>query len=245
MPLLDHFHPPVSDQRSWEAIHNWWAAEMASALNAKLLPERYFADFQLHVGSSIEVDVGTFDNERAGGQPTHGNGHGGVTVAVETWAPPKARTALPIVFPDEIEVRVFRESGGARLVAAVEIVSPGNKDRPEACQAFATKCIAYVQRGIGLVIVDVVTERHTNLHDELVRLLGAGEAFRFPFDSVLYATAYHPLRRDESDQIDWWAEALTVGQTMPTMPLPVRGLGILPLDLEATYTAARQRMRLG
>ena len=243
MPLLDHFHPPVSDQRQWEAIHNWWAAEMAGALNAQILPADYFADFQIHVGPSVEVDVGAFDRAGAPRRPSEGNGD--LAVAVQTWAPPTARAAMPAVFPDETEVRVFRESGGADLVAAVEIVSPGNKDRPEARQAFAAKCLAYVQRGIGLVIVDVVTDLRANLHNQLVELLGAGPAFRFPHDAQLYATAYHPLRREEREEIDWWADPLTVGQPLPTMPLPVRGLAILPLDLEATYTLARQRSRLG
>jgi hypothetical protein len=216
---------------------------MAAALNARVLPENYFADFQIHVGSTVEVDVGTFEREHAASEAEARNG--GVAVALKAWAPPAARAAMPAVFPDEIEVRVFRESGGATLVAAVELVSPGNKDRPEARRTFAAKCVAYLQRGIGLAVVDVVTERRANLHNEIVDLLGPGEAFRFPFESLLYATAYHPVRRREREEIDWWAEPLTVGQPLPTMPLPVRGLGILPLDLEATYAEARQRSRLG
>jgi len=44
-------------------------------------------------------------------------------------------------------------------VAAIELVSPGNKDRPETCRLFAAKCVAYLTRGIGLVVIDIVTER--------------------------------------------------------------------------------------
>jgi hypothetical protein len=243
MPLLDHFHAPLRDRRNWEGFHNRWAAAISDALNGKILPENYFADFQIHVGSSVEVDVGTFERERATDEA--GNGNGGTALALQTWAPPTARTAIPSTFPDEIEVRVFRESGGATLVAAVELVSPGNKDRPEARRSFAAKCSAYLQRGIGLSVVDIVTERHANLHNELIELLGAGEEFHLSADSFLYATAYHPLRRSGREEIDWWAEPLAVGQALPTIPLPVRGLAILPLDLEATYMEARQRTRLG
>ena len=25
MPLLDHFHPPLSDERHWESFHAAWA----------------------------------------------------------------------------------------------------------------------------------------------------------------------------------------------------------------------------
>src|SRR5438132_612698 len=205
MPLLDHFHPPLSDRRPWEGFHNWWAAQMADALNAAILPENYFADFQIHVGSSVEVDVGAFEKERVAGEA--GNGNGGVAVALKAWAPPTARTAMPAVFPDEIEVRVFSASGGATLVAAVELVSPGNKDRPEARRTFAAKCAAYLQRGVGVIVVDIVTSRHANLHDELMALLSHGAGFTFPAPTPLYATAYRPARRQDRNEIDLWREA--------------------------------------
>jgi len=87
---------------------------------------------------------------------------------------------MPALFPDEIEVHVFRRSGGTTLVAAIELISPGNKDRAEARRAFAAKCASYLQQGIGLVIVDIVTERQANLHDELNSLLEHADTFQFP-----------------------------------------------------------------
>jgi len=243
MPLLDHFHPPLKNQRHWEGFHNRWAAAIADALNTTLLPQEYFAEFEVHLGQHFEIDVATFEEREPG--TAEGNRSGGTALATRAWAPPIALSAMPAVFPDVFEVRVFSESGGATLVAAIELASPANKDRPEARRTFAAKCAAYLQRGIGLVVIDIVTERRANLHNELVDLLSGGEAFRIPFDSLLYTTAYHPVRRDKREEIDWWAQPLTVGQPMPIMPLPVRGLAILPLDLEATYTEARQRSRLG
>ena len=87
---------------------------------------------------------------------------------------------MPAVFPDEIEVQVIQRSGGPTLVAAIELVSPRNKDRIEARRAFAAKRAGYLQLGIGLLIVDVVTERRANLHDELIQLLGQEDVYRFP-----------------------------------------------------------------
>jgi len=142
-------------------------------------------------------------------------------------------------------VQVISTIAGPTLVAAVELVSPANKDRKESRQAFAAKCAAYLQRGIGLLVIDIVTSRRANLHNGLVRLLGVSARFRFPHESSIYSTAYHPVRRGKKELIDTWVEPLAVGQPLPTMPLPVRGLGILPLDLDATYTEARQRSRLG
>ena len=76
---------------------------------------------------------------------------------------------MPGVFPDDFEVRVFSSRGGNRLVAAIELISPGNKDRAEERRAFAAKCAAYLQQGVSLVIVDVITERRANLHNDIIR----------------------------------------------------------------------------
>lgn len=48
------------------------------------------------------------------------------------WAPPKPIATAPLDFqdPDVFEVQVLNEDEGPRLVAAIELVSPANKDRP-------------------------------------------------------------------------------------------------------------------
>src|ERR1700722_9770641 len=202
MPLRDHFHPPLATLRHWKSFHAAWATEIMRTLNRQVLPERCFAEAQVHVGGRVEIDVATF--ERTDGvEIPQANGNAG-GVAVETWSPPRATLVMPAVFPDEIEIQVFRSSGGITLVGAIELVSPGNKDRPEARRAFVAKCASYLQQGVGLVIVDVVTERRANLHDELIDLLQQADAFRFPTSDVLYATAYRPLRREDGDQIEIW-----------------------------------------
>jgi hypothetical protein len=242
MPLLDHFHPPLSASRHWESFHASWANEIMAALNAGVLPPGYFAETQVHVGSRVEVDVASFEQGTPSSAAAGGNGGG---VAVETWAPPAVTFTMPAIFPDEIEVQVFGTAGGATLVAAIELISPGNKDRPEARRAFAAKCASYLQQGIGLVIVDIVTDRQANLHDELVGLMEQADAFRFPSASPLYAVAYRPARRDPGgDQVEVWASPLELGRGLPTMPLALRGAATVRLDLEATYTEARRRSRL-
>jgi hypothetical protein len=239
MPLLDHFHPPLAPTRHWESFHGLWTAAMVRRLNRGVLPQGYFAEAQVHVGGRVEVDVATYEHVvRA---PVDANGGG---VAVETWAPPATALIMPAIFPDEIEVQVFSTATGATLVAAVELISPGNKDRPEARRAFAAKCASYLQQGIGLVIVDIVTERQANLHDELVRLLEQSEVFLFPGDAPLYAVAYRPARRPAGDQIDLWPVPLAVGEVLPVLPLALRGAAAVALDLEGTYAEARQDSRL-
>jgi len=239
MPLLDHFRSPLAEDRHWESFHAFWAGDIATLLNVSVLPAGYFAETQVHIGSRVEVDVASFKRP-AGPTPMPGANGG---VAVEAWAPPATSRVMPALFPDEIEVQVFQTEGGSTLVAAIELISPRNKDRPEARRAFAAKCLAHLQMGIGLLILDIVSSRQFNLHDELVELLG-DPSQRFPEEARLYAVSYRPFRTSESDQIEFWPAQLVVGQNLPTLPLPLRGGPTLPVDLEASYTEARRRSRL-
>jgi hypothetical protein len=242
MPLLDHFHPPLQGRRHFEGFHGWWAAALAGSLNETLPPD-YFAEFQVTLGTRVEVDVGTF-TEADAVEPSPG---GGPTTAIQTrvWAPPTPVAVMPAIFPDDFEVHVFSSVAGPTLVAAIKLVSPGNKDRAETRRAFAAKAAAYLQRGIGLIVVDFVTTRHANLHDELMELLGHTQGFPFATPTPLYATAYRPAHRQERNEIDLWREPLALGQPLPTLPLAVRGLGCLPIDLEVTYMDARKHGRIG
>lgn len=240
MPLLDHFRPPLSDTRHWESFHARWAGAIADSLNANLLPAGYYAEEQVHVGGRVEIDVATFD--RADGGTAAGNG-GVATVAAQTWAPPAPQLLIPAVFPDSIEVLVFSGEAGPTLVAAVGLVSPGNKDRAQSRRAFAAKCASYLQQVIGLVVVDIVTNRQANLHNELIRLMELEDRFAISV-GPLYAAAYRPARRDKSELLETWADPLAIDRSLSTLPLALdKGL-LIPLDLETTYTEARQRRRM-
>jgi hypothetical protein len=242
MPLLDHFHPPISPRQPWESFHTRWAVAIADGLN-RLLPRRYAAEVQIHLGRQAEADVAEYDRGFADDDLSVNGAPG--TVATQAWAPPKARLVMPAAFPDDIEVYVNDLGvGGARLVAVIELVSPGNKDRPETRRAFAAKSLSYLHRGIGLVTIDIVTEKHFNLHNELVRLMDLPDEFRMANDPPIYVTAYRPARREEVNGIDLWDYSLTVGQALPTVPLALRATTTVPLDLETTYTEARRNSRL-
>jgi hypothetical protein len=241
MPLLDHFHPPVSERRSWEGFHGLWAAALVEKLNRDILAEEYFADMQVHIGSQVEVDIATLEASRE----TADGSSAGTTTLAPAWAPPATDRVLPTVFPDDIEVQVFATATGATLVGAIELVSPGNKDRPEARRAFAAKCVSYLTRGIGLIVVDIVTNRLANLHNDVIGLLGHGEPFMLAPSATTYAVAYRPSRRPSGDQIEVWPWLLALGQPLPVLPLALRNAGVVPVDLEETYSEARQRSRLG
>lgn len=240
MPLLDHFHSPLSDERSWESFHASWADEIMAALNQGGLPSGYFAETQIDFGGRVEVDVASL--QRAGTSSAQPGDNGGV--AVQAWAATEV-LRMPAVFPDEIEIRIIQRTAGPKLVGAIELISPKNKDRFAKRRAFASKCAAYLQAGIGLLIVDIVTERHVNLHDELIQLLDQDACYRFTSASRLYSVAYRAIRTDiDGDQIEIRPVQLHVGQTIPTMPLALHGGPIVPIELEATYTRTRQRSQL-
>jgi hypothetical protein len=211
-------------------------------LNRDVLADEYYADMQVHVGSAVEVDIATLDESGNTGERNSG---GTTATLAPAWAPPATNLILPTVFPDDIEVQVFATITGATLVGAIELVRPGNKDRPEARQAFAAKCVSYLTRGIGLIVVDIVTNRLANLHNEMIGLLGYGQPFLLEPAATIYAVAYRPSRRSSGDQIELWPHLLAVGQPLPVLPLALRNAGVVPVDLEETYSEARQRSRLG
>jgi hypothetical protein len=239
MPLLDHFHPPLSEERHWEGFHSKWANSLVDALNEQLLPPGYFAEPHIHFGARVEIDAATFQKQTPDGAPV-----ALATAPARTWAPPEPTLVLPAAFPDTFEVRVVNTDAGPILVAAIELVSPGNKDRPEQRRAFALKCASYLVQGVSLIVVDVVTARHANLHDEIVRLLPDANALLFPAKPPLYATAYRPIRRDERDEVDAWLTSLTVGEPLPIVPLALTAELCLPIPLEVTYTDACRKLRL-
>ena len=136
MPLLDHFRPPLSQQRHRDSFHGAWAEAMAINLNQSLLPERFVAEARVKLGGQVEIDVGTFAESATAAKVDSG--------AVALWAPPKASATAPLDFgdPDVFEVQVLSVEEGPRLVAAIELVSPANKDRPSNRRMFAVKCAA-------------------------------------------------------------------------------------------------------
>jgi hypothetical protein len=95
-----------------------------------------------------------------------------------------------------------------------------------------------------LVVVDIVTSRQGNLHNELVDLLGLEPSLRMPGGAALYAVAYRPLRRGGVEQIETWPLSVAVGQPLPTVPLSLEAEVCVALDLEAAYLDACQRRRV-
>jgi len=244
MPLRDHFHPPVNDEMPWDGFHGQWPAMIVLALNRKL-PRRYVAAPQVHHGAAVEIDVVEFDKEPASAAAEVSDDNGGVATAV--WAPPRATLAVETdwLSLDEYEVHVFDTlRSGRRLVAAVEIVSPANKDRPEHRRAFVAKCAALLQKQVAVSIVDLVTTRQDNLYADLLDLLGKSDPSLGRERPALYAATCRNTLKGDSWLLETWMNPLALGQPLPTLPLWLADNLAMPLDLEPSYEETCRVLRL-
>ena len=235
MPLRDHFRPPLDDLRHWEGFHATWPVMMVALLRRKL-PPRYFAEPRVHSGSSAEIDVAAFESEgETVSAANAGNGNGGVATAV--WAPPRPTFAVVTDLPaqDAYEVLVYDEKRHCRLVAAVEIVSPANKDRPEHRRAFVSKCAGLLRERVSVVVVDVVTTRTQNLYGELLDNIGQSDPGLSPEPPSLYAAACRMTKCADEWVLEAWAQPLGLGRPLPTAPLWLADALAVPLELEQSY----------
>jgi hypothetical protein len=255
MPLRDHFHPPLSDRKSWPGVHSQWLSMIVLRLNGTVLSSEFEAEPEVHPGTALSIDVATYEEDDGptefGPNGVNGVGpNGGVATAVQPYAPPFPPITgdVSITDVDTFEIQVYRNTGGWKLVAAIELVSPRNKDRPSARRAFATKVASYLQQGVSVVVVDVVTERQANLHAELVELLHLPDTFDWQSPTNLSAVTYRVVRvkvgDKEQERLDVWPFPLTPGEPLPTVPLWLNPVLAVPLELELTYANACQSLRI-
>ena len=236
MPLLDHFHPPLSRTHPWRGFHGAWAAAMARLLNAGVLPPGYYAVPFLDRDGPVEIDVGTLsDLESAAPASESGD--------PLAWSPAAPDLEVAVEWPsaDDVGVEVFADDGDPRLAAAIELVSPRNKDRAAAREAFAAKCAEHLRRGCGVVVVDAVTTRRADLHADLLIALGVEPAVA---TGSLSAVSYRSVGRDDAGRLLVWPAGLEVGRPLPTLPLWLGSDAAVRLDLDASHAAACADLRI-
>ncbi len=238
MPLLDHFHPPLHGPRRWEGFHNAWATFIAQQLNKDVLPPDYFAESEISLGPELEIDVASVKRTDVPGDPT----------ATAGYLPPRPRFSVGVDYAhlDSCEIHISQDlGGGAELRGAIELVSPANKDRAGSRRTFAAKCAGYLEHGIGVVIVDVVTSRLGNLHQELFEVLEVtGRPAGWEARTGLYAVAYRPVTVRKRPRAEVWPEVLTLGRPLPAMPLWLSLELCVPVRLEESYLTTCKSLRI-
>lgn len=244
MPLRDHFHAPYTDRRNWDEIHGMWPMVMVEHL-ADQLPLEYFAAPRIHLGQQFEFGIRTFDarSDQPLGIVDSPDSDGGVATAV--WAPPKPSLDIDAELPDvdEYEVLVYHQDG-RRLVAAIELISPSNKDRPETRNQFATKCAALLLNEVTVLLVDVVTARVANLYAELLERVGQMDPALGDAPPAIYAVACRWRLRGKRGRFEAWYHPLTPGKPLPTLPVWLTDTTGVSLDLESTYERTCRTLRI-
>ena len=238
MPLRDHFHPPVDSRASWEGFQGQWPAMIVLDLVGRL-PSQFSVEPRVHVGSEIEIDVASFDDDSQAAP-------GADLSEGLAFAPPEPSVAVEteLLAYGEYEVQVFDVRRARRLVAAIELVSPANKDRPESRRVFVDKCEALLRQGVSVAIVDLVTSKRYNLYVELLKLIGQTDPTFMPTPPVIYAAACRWILRGRKHVLETWSYPFHLGQPLPTLPLWLTENLAIPLDLESSYEATCRAFRI-
>lgn len=119
-----------------------------------------------------------------------------------------------------------------RIIAVIEIVSPGNKDSRAALRDFVDKTIDFLRQGIHVLIVDLFppTPRdpsgiHKVIWDEITE-----EPFVFPEGKDRILASY-----ETGGERVAYLEPVTVGDELPDMPLFLTSSLHVMVPLESTY----------
>lgn len=226
MPLHDWAALP-----GWEGVHQVWGVELLYALKPVLPPA-----YRAYIGTTPTFAIGAPDD----GRPD---------VGVRDWpaaGTPPAPVADDGPEPDEevavatlaTDTAVLVERGG-RLVAAVELVSPRNKDRPSARAAYAAAYVGYLLRGVHLLLVDV---HRRPVGFSFADEVAAGLGLQPPGLAAPFAVGYRVggPSPDGGRFLAAWRRPLAVGGPLPVMRLPLSAGESVPVDLDGTYRRATE-----
>src|SRR4051794_34792758 len=216
-------------------FHHSLIEEIQRALNSGVLPSDYYAMAEQQA-AGFGPDVLTLQSRNStdddAPQLKHG-GNGGLLLA-----PPRQ----PITAETEMEFYrrkqnsvVVRHVSGDEIIAVVEVVFPGNKSGRNALRSFVEKAARFLDEGVHLLVLDLLppgSRDPQGIHGEIWEEI-AGQEYPSPPTKPLTLAAY------ESDlSIRCYVEHLSVGDSLPEMPLFLRPRGQVPMPLERTYDSA-------
>lgn len=219
----------------FHAFHHQWVGQLAHALNQGLLPDDYYA-LPEQQAAGFGPDVLTLqeaveDDNRSG--DTQGHSGGTATLIVPNRRP-VAETDLAF-YRRKQKVVAVRHASGDRVVAMIELVSPGNKAARRPLRAFVEKAAELLEAGIHLLVIDLhpPTRRDPlGIHAEIWQEI-AGEEPKPPLEKPLTLAAYEAV-----EVIRAYVEYAIVGDELCDMPLFLQSERAIMVPLEATYNAA-------
>ncbi len=230
------------NDRGFNGLHIIWQNELLYWLQPRL-PEGYRA----YLGSVPAITLDTLTNghsDPTGGQPD---------LSVRNWQPDPSRVAAAVadpMAPDLEALAVFEMDPQTavhidyhgQLIAAIEIVSPRNKDRPESRERYLRRYEGYIRQGVHLMLLDVLPKP---IGFSFAEALEANIGFPQGLCPTPFACSYRvgePV--PEGTIMAVWRRPLAVGGVLPTLPLPLTVHVAVSVDLEHTYAAAAKRVYL-
>jgi hypothetical protein len=214
-------------------FHHSWIEEIKRALNRGLLPADYYALAE-QIAGGLGPDVLTLQRPTPG-TPVVNDPAGGIALAT---APPQVqyrRRSEPDQYAAKAKAVVIRHTSNHKVIAVVEIVSPGNKNSRHGVRAFVDKAVELLRGGVHLLIVDLFPPGPRDPHglpkavwDEFVE-----DDVTLPPNRPLSLGAYIASQWPEA-----FIEPTAVHATVPEMPLVLTPEVYVPLPLEVIYQSA-------
>lgn len=215
-------------------FHQSWSIRISDALNRGLLPARFSALVEQRAGVK-EPDVLAVE-DRGTEENRFESSLTGSSAALVTMEAPSTRIvqrSAEEIYADRANRIVIRHHLGT-IVAIIEIVSPGNKDRRAAVRNFVEKTVDFIQSGVHVLIVDLFppSERDPRGLHPLIWQEFEEQPFELPPGLDRLLISYQAGREKVA-----YIEPIAVGDTMPDMPLFLTPTGHVKVPLESTYLA--------
>jgi hypothetical protein len=217
-------------------FHHALVEQIKRDLNAGALPPGYYAMAE-QIAAGLGPDVlalqkpqfAPIDPIDGGVRSTSGGGH------VTLLAPPKVRIVAETdqeYYRRKQSLVAIRHVSDHRVVAVVEVVSPGNKSTRQALEQFTRKAGEFLDQRIHLLIIDLLPPGRfdpNGIHGAIWDYI-AGKDYSPPVEKPLTVVAY------ESDLvIRAYVEPIAVGDAVPDMPLFLEPGGCVSVPLERSY----------
>jgi hypothetical protein len=208
-------------------FHTLWLTAIRRTLNDGRMPQGFYA---LAEQTTRTMGPDVIALERREPKATRAPATDGTAVAVALRASAKPQT--PAFRPKRVAIRHVT---GDRVVAIIELVSPGNKDSRHAVRQFARKVVRAVHAGVHVLFVDPFPPRAADpqgMHNVVWPLLN-GDPHQFPAETPLVAAGYEAVQPPNC-----YVTPFAVGRPLPDMPVFLEPDFLVTLPLEATYSAA-------
>jgi Protein of unknown function (DUF4058) len=214
-------------------FHSGWVVEIRNALNNGVLPPEYYAQAE-QVAGDMGPDVPTLAIDEPP-EDVETDGGGGTMLAL---TPPRTQftsTAEVDEYARKRRTLVIRHSSEDRVVALIEILSPGNKSSRHGMRAIVDKAVRALLQGMHLLMIDLHPPgpRDPQGIHAAVWAEFSDESFTLPSDKPLTLVSYSAGQPRKA-----FIQPVAVGDVLPDMALFLEPEGHVMVPLEETYQAA-------